>query len=163
VTKKKIHTAADWVVNAMPAQVAKPMGPRPSTRFGRSSKQRGKSCTPEWSKEGCKIFATVEGMLRAIIGYIHGTGRTLVPHEFDVKCVAYSGFRDPVNNRRWAVSSWSVKPVFSRPECDELPDESDLGFIHFAMCTMAGKRRLIQLAAGKELDGLLAMRKVMAE
>jgi len=154
------------------------MGPRSSTptRFRRSHKHPlfGKVPLPEWSKEGCRIFDTVDDLLRTIIGYVHGTGRGVLPHEFDgSRFVAdpehgtcYFGFRDPATGKRWAITNWKmlrhhrIQPDdFSEP--DELPDESDLEFVVIAMCTIAGRRRLARMAKTNELDRLLAMRKVM--
>lgn len=147
------------------------MGPRAATR---------KRLEPEWTREGCRLFETVDELLRSVIGYVHGTGHPVVSHEFEGGHSivgpdglanldwgsVYYGFRAPSTGRRWAVSNWKmvrhhrVNPNdFS--EWDPL-DESSFDFVVHAMCTVRGRRRLAQMARTNELDRLLAMRKVMS-
>jgi hypothetical protein len=133
-----------------------------------------------WTKEGCRVFGTVDDLLRAVIGYVHGTGHHVIPHTFDghhplVESggfanpeygTVYYGFRAPATGKRWAISNWklihrhSVDPN-DHWENDNPPDESDFNFVAVAMCTLKGQRCLAQMARGKKLDRLLAMRKVM--
>ena len=126
------------------------------------------------------MFETVDDLLRAIIGYVHGTGHRVIPHVFSGSHsligsgglanpeygTDYYGFRAPSTGKRWAVSNWKVIHHHNIDpnrcsESDDLPDESDPNFVAMAVCTMKGQRRLAEMAKTNELDRLLAMRKVM--
>lgn len=127
------------------------------------------------------MLETVDDLLRAVIGYIHGTGHPVIPHVFDGHPslvgsggfanpeygTTYYGFRAPTTGKRWAISNWKlirnheVDPN-TYEEWDDPPNESDFNFVAVAMCTMRGQRRLAQMARTMELDSLLAMRKVMS-
>lgn len=126
------------------------------------------------------MFETVDELLRAVIGYVHGTRHGVVPHEFTGSHsltgpggfpdpdygTHYYGFRAPATGKRWAISQWkmihrhNIDPSH-HSECDDPPDKSDANFIAVAMCTIGGRRLLAQMAKTMELDSILAMRKVM--